>query len=89
LTTTTEASNACLDCDDEFTTAADVIDHARTAHTDTARTAALVAALDAAFVLPQPRPKLQTRPWPGPCPCECNSGGFCGGCGHAGCAGRR
>ena len=24
----------------------------------------------------------------GPCPCECNSGGFCGGCGHAGC-GRR
>jgi hypothetical protein len=23
-----------------------------------------------------------------PCPCECNSGGFCGGCGHAGC-GRR
>jgi hypothetical protein len=28
-------------------------------------------------------------PWPGPCPCECNSGGFCGGCGHAGCGGRR
>jgi hypothetical protein len=26
---------------------------------------------------------------PGPCPCECNSGGFCGGCGHAGCGGRR
>lgn len=25
----------------------------------------------------------------GPCPCECNRGGFCGGCGHAGCAGRR
>lgn len=24
----------------------------------------------------------------GSCPCECNSGGFCGGCGHAGC-GRR
>lgn len=23
----------------------------------------------------------------GPCPCECNSGGFCGGCGHAGCSG--
>ena len=20
-----------------------------------------------------------------PCSCECNSGGFCGGCGHAGC----
>lgn len=26
---------------------------------------------------------------PGPCPCECNQGGFCGGCGHAGCGGRR
>lgn len=25
----------------------------------------------------------------GPCPCECNSGGRCGGCGHAGCGGRR
>ena len=25
----------------------------------------------------------------GPCPCACNSGGFCGGCGHAGCGGRR
>lgn len=24
----------------------------------------------------------------GPCPCECNRGGFCGGCGHAGCGGR-
>ena len=24
-----------------------------------------------------------------PCPCECNRGGFCGGCGHAGCGGRR
>lgn len=22
------------------------------------------------------------------CPCACNSGGFCGGCGHAGCGGR-
>lgn len=26
--------------------------------------------------------------WPGPCTCECQHGGFCGGCGHAGC-GRR
>ncbi|MFE7277501.1 hypothetical protein [Streptomyces sp. NPDC057623] len=25
----------------------------------------------------------------GACPCLCNSGGFCGGCGHAGCGGRR
>ncbi|MER6386203.1 hypothetical protein ACWDBP_00240 [Streptomyces sp. NPDC001233] len=24
-----------------------------------------------------------------PCPCPCSSGGFCGGCGHAGCGGRR
>ncbi len=24
----------------------------------------------------------------GPCGCECCSGGFCGGCGHAGCGGR-
>lgn len=23
------------------------------------------------------------------CPCACSSGGFCGGCGHAGCGGRR
>lgn len=23
------------------------------------------------------------------CPCECNSGGWCGGCGHGGCGGRR
>lgn len=23
-----------------------------------------------------------------PCPCACNSGGWCGGCGHAGCGGR-
>jgi hypothetical protein len=23
-----------------------------------------------------------------PCPCACNHGGFCGGCGHAGCGGR-
>ena len=28
------------------------------------------------------------RPTPEPCPCDCNSGGFCGGCGHAGCGGR-
>ncbi len=32
-----------------------------------------------------------SRSWVGnvaPCPCECNAGGFCGGCGHAGCGGR-
>lgn len=28
------------------------------------------------------------RPDVPPCPCECNPhGGFCGGCGHAGCGG--
>jgi hypothetical protein len=38
-----------------------------------------------------PYPKYGTisdRPPVGPCPCECNHGGFCGGCGHAGCGGR-
>lgn len=40
-------------------------------------------ALVAAFA----RPRRFTRD-PGRCHCECNSGGFCGGCGHAGC-GRR
>jgi hypothetical protein len=43
------------------------------------------------------RPRPGSRAYgvgPGPnsrplaCPCECNSGGFCGGCGHAGCGGR-
>lgn len=33
-------------------------------------------------------PSERVRRWVGPCSCECNSGGFCGGCGHAGC-GRR
>ncbi|MCY4622921.1 MAG: hypothetical protein OXD34_14000 [bacterium] len=30
------------------------------------------------------------RPLPAarPCPCACASGGWCGGCGHAGCGGR-
>lgn len=31
----------------------------------------------------------QRRRAAGPCPCTCSSGGFCGGCGHAGCGGRR
>jgi hypothetical protein len=34
-------------------------------------------------------PSPVRRRTPGPCPCACNSGGFCGGCGHAGCGGRR
>lgn len=36
---------------------------------------------------PIDQPAVRRRT-PGPCPCPCNSGGFCGGCGHAGC-GRR
>lgn len=35
----------------------------------------------------QPPPRFRLADT-GPCPCECNSGGFCGGCGHAGCGGR-
>lgn len=46
---------------------------------------------------PQPRRWASSAPYPrrraprpavGPCGCECSRGGFCGGCGHAGC-GRR
>ncbi len=34
-------------------------------------------------------PRPMPRPIP-PCPCQCNGEpGFCGGCGHAGCGGRR
>ncbi|MEU8195317.1 hypothetical protein AB0C10_16200 [Microbispora amethystogenes] len=36
--------------------------------------------------LPQ---RTRSAAWPGPCGCECSSGGFCGGCGHAGCGRRR
>lgn len=35
------------------------------------------------------RPPLARRRTTGRCPCACNSGEFCGGCGHAGCGGRR
>ena len=35
-----------------------------------------------------PRPRPAARRAAGPCGCACTSGGFCGGCGHAGC-GRR
>jgi hypothetical protein len=30
-----------------------------------------------------------SRPAAAPCPCACNRGGFCGGCGHAGCGARQ
>ena len=30
---------------------------------------------------------MSTYAYTPPCPCECNRGGFCGGCGHAGCSG--
>ncbi|MFE3205760.1 hypothetical protein [Embleya sp. NPDC059237] len=35
-----------------------------------------------------PGPRRRRGTGPGPCPCACNHGGFCGGCGHAGCGGR-
>ncbi|MGW6482175.1 hypothetical protein ACWGDS_30580 [Streptomyces sp. NPDC055059] len=39
---------------------------------------------------PTPAPKRTARRRPaGPCTCACSTGGFCGGCGHAGCTGRR
>lgn len=50
--------------------------------------AAADSQLDPPLIAPR-RPAASGAPWPGPCPCECNRGGFCGGCGHAGCAGRR
>ena len=40
-------------------------------------------------VLAQLQYRLPTRSRIGPCPCICNAGGFCGGCGHAGCGARR
>lgn len=52
-----------------------------------AEIAALSAAEDALSALLKQPPPIR-RPV-GPCPCECNRGGFCGGCGHAGCGGRR
>lgn len=33
--------------------------------------------------------KMSQRPKVAGCGCECNRGGFCGGCGHAGCGRRR
>lgn len=39
-------------------------------------------------VLDTHRDRVRRHPSTGPCTCECNRGGFCGGCGHAGC-GRR
>ncbi len=35
--------------------------------------------------LDTPLPFAPRRPV-GACPCSCNRGGFCGGCGHAGCS---
>ncbi|MFJ3987718.1 hypothetical protein ACIPWY_03485 [Streptomyces sp. NPDC090032] len=42
--------------------------------------------------LPHPTPAPTRSAWrrpAGPCTCACSTGGFCGGCGHAGCTGRR
>ncbi|MGW2317426.1 hypothetical protein [Streptomyces sp. NPDC001680] len=56
----------------------------------TARTGLLAAATRRTIPDPDdaapPTPHVQA---PGRSPCPCNSGGFCGGCGHAGCGGRR
>jgi hypothetical protein len=44
------------------------------------------------FSINDPRDQQMTHePLIGPCPCECNANPpqFCGGCGHAGCGGRR
>ncbi|RVU28987.1 hypothetical protein EOT10_03850 [Streptomyces antnestii] len=38
--------------------------------------------------IPDPEPTLRRRATHR-CPCACATGGFCGGCGHAGCTGRR
>lgn len=35
------------------------------------------------------RPQSRRTTTAGRCSCACASGGFCGGCGHAGCRGRR
>jgi hypothetical protein len=37
---------------------------------------------------PDGRTPFRSRPT-GACPCACSSGGYCGGCGHAGCGGQR
>ncbi|MEV0966480.1 hypothetical protein AB0J25_28525 [Streptomyces sp. NPDC049910] len=65
----------------------------------TARVALLAAAVRHT-VPEQPHPPAARTPTPvgwspvrrrmgGGCLCACNSGGFCGGCGHSGCGGRR
>ncbi|MFE2070459.1 hypothetical protein ACFXDH_50265 [Streptomyces sp. NPDC059467] len=68
----------------------------RTALTGLLTAAIRYTALDPHSPLPPdqraPAPGRQTAPrgrMRGSCPCSCNSGGFCGGCGHAGCGGRR
>lgn len=40
-------------------------------------------------VPPQGGNRAAQRRAAGHCPCPCNGGGFCGGCGHAGCGARR
>ncbi|WP_435208525.1 hypothetical protein [Streptomyces sp. bgisy034] len=67
----------------------------------TARTGLLTAAIRSTAPDPNSTPLPDERaPAPGgltaardgrrgACPCPCNSGRFCGGCGHAGCGGRR
>lgn len=49
----------------------------------------LDTALAHAAPTPAPVRTPERRRPAGPCPCPCNNGQFCGGCGHAGCGGRR
>ncbi len=50
----------------------------------------LASPVDAYLEVPREVMNLTNLPewdtWPGPCACGCNHGGWCGECGHAGCA---
>lgn len=68
----------------------------RTARAGLLTVAIRYTARDPHSILPSaklaPAPGRQTAPrghMRGSCPCPCNNGGFCGGCGYAGCGGRR
>ena len=76
--------DACLEGLDRLPLAAriDLLDSA-------VRTTAPEAALPPAPRIPTPGGRTPFRSRPAAvCPCACSSGGFCGGCGHAGCGGR-
>ncbi|WP_331773252.1 hypothetical protein OG948_58655 (plasmid) [Embleya sp. NBC_00888] len=74
----------------DLNTLVDAYKYATEHTTTTAITAAAPANASARPAGPAPRPtrRRTTATAGGPCPCVCNHGGFCGGCGHAGCGGR-